>query len=220
MPSSSPNDPSSDMRDRIVKEAIQLFGQRGYKGTSLQAIADAVGVKRPSLMHHFECKEDILEEAINQILLQWAVDLPKFLYNITSGYKMFSSTIKKTVELFLDDKNRAQLVLRELLDRPEKSRVVLKDNIGPWLKLIVNYINMGQEAGVIRKDVNPYYYLILNWLMIVGTVAVGRVFAEDGSAEDETPHPMIEELVRIARTSLFLDRGKGDRKKKAKKRSG
>ncbi len=44
----------------IVDAAIRLFNRNGYHATSMQDIAKAVSIKKPSLYHHFESKEAIL----------------------------------------------------------------------------------------------------------------------------------------------------------------
>lgn len=47
-------------RDDILEAAIRLFNQNGYHATSMQDVARAVDIKKPSLYHHFESKEAIL----------------------------------------------------------------------------------------------------------------------------------------------------------------
>src|ERR1041384_363145 len=51
-------------RRRILAEAASLFRRHGYRGTSTRQIAEAVGVKQPSLFHHFPNKQAILEELL------------------------------------------------------------------------------------------------------------------------------------------------------------
>src|SRR5262250_1258901 len=49
-------------RDQIFQAAIDLFAAKGYHATSMQDIADALGIQRGSLYHHIESKEDLLFE--------------------------------------------------------------------------------------------------------------------------------------------------------------
>lgn len=48
-------------RERILSEASKLFARRGYHGTSTREIATAVGIRQPSLFHHFRSKVAILQ---------------------------------------------------------------------------------------------------------------------------------------------------------------
>jgi AcrR family transcriptional regulator len=51
-------------RERILVEASRLFAERGYDGTSTRQIADAVGIRQPSLFHHFPSKQAIMESLL------------------------------------------------------------------------------------------------------------------------------------------------------------
>jgi AcrR family transcriptional regulator len=64
----------SDTREAILVEASKLFTRRGYFGTSTRDIASAVGIRQPSLFHHFSSKLEIIETLLSYDL-QWAVDL-------------------------------------------------------------------------------------------------------------------------------------------------
>ena len=52
-------------RDRILNDALTLFAENGYDGTSVEEIAEKVGIKAPSLYNHFKGKEDILNALID-----------------------------------------------------------------------------------------------------------------------------------------------------------
>lgn len=50
----------SSRRDEIVAQAVALFDAKGYAGTSVNDIADAVGLSKPALYHYIDGKGDIL----------------------------------------------------------------------------------------------------------------------------------------------------------------
>lgn len=52
-------------REKILEEALTLFAKNGYDGTSVEQIAEKVGIKAPSLYKHFKGKEDILNALID-----------------------------------------------------------------------------------------------------------------------------------------------------------
>ncbi|MGV2052395.1 TetR family transcriptional regulator [Agrobacterium sp. 22-209-1] len=48
----------------ILKSAVELFGEKGYRATSISQIAKRAGVVQSALHHHFGAKEMVLEEAL------------------------------------------------------------------------------------------------------------------------------------------------------------
>jgi AcrR family transcriptional regulator len=58
----------TDTRDRILEVAARLFSERGFAGTSIRDIADALGVTKAALYYHFPSKDAILGELVAQPL--------------------------------------------------------------------------------------------------------------------------------------------------------
>jgi AcrR family transcriptional regulator len=56
-------------RDRILAVALELFEAHGYHGTSVQAIADRVGVTKAAVLYHYPSKYDILAGLAEPLLL-------------------------------------------------------------------------------------------------------------------------------------------------------
>ena len=52
-------------KEKIFEESLTLFSQNGYNGTSVDQIAERVGIKAPSLYKHYKGKEDILNAIID-----------------------------------------------------------------------------------------------------------------------------------------------------------
>lgn len=65
-------------KDRITEEALTLFAQKGYKGTSVKNIADAVGIKDASLYNHFRSKQEIFDSIV-ELVSDHISDLSKTL---------------------------------------------------------------------------------------------------------------------------------------------
>jgi AcrR family transcriptional regulator len=62
--------PSAPTRDRLVTEAMRLFGEQGYQATSITQIEAAAGLAPGSgaLYHHFKSKEALLEAGVDRQL--------------------------------------------------------------------------------------------------------------------------------------------------------
>jgi len=48
----------------VLRAAMRLIGERGYRGASLRELARRVGMQQPSLYHYFESKEDLVEQIV------------------------------------------------------------------------------------------------------------------------------------------------------------
>ena len=205
-----------DVRRRILDESTRLFAARGFEGTSLQAMADAVGVRKPSLLYHFDSKEAIRDQVIDDLLTHFRDEIPRRLTTAHGGLDRFAQAVSALVEFFREDPDRARLVAREVLDQPEATRERLLTHLRPWVHLVTDYIRMGQQSGRVRGDVDPEVYLMQVVMMVLGTVAAAPVTgALLGRDEDEGMPRRIEEMIRLARVGLFVDRGAGGEEKRA-----
>jgi len=55
---------NTDRYNQVLDAALRTFAARGYERTSVNDIAEASGLKKPSLYHYMESKEDLLENII------------------------------------------------------------------------------------------------------------------------------------------------------------
>jgi AcrR family transcriptional regulator len=88
-----------DRRMQIIRVATRLFVERGYRATSLQDVAEVLGVTRPALYYYFPSKEELL-----YAILSFAQDV-----NEETTAHVFESTSDPALRL-------ARLVHAEVLD--------------------------------------------------------------------------------------------------------
>ena len=55
-----------DTRERLLHAATESFANKGFRGTSLNSVADAGGVTRQGLLHYFPSKTDLLIAVLDQ----------------------------------------------------------------------------------------------------------------------------------------------------------
>ena len=48
----------------VLRVAMRLIAERGYRGASLRELARRVGMQQPSLYHYFRSKEDLVEQIL------------------------------------------------------------------------------------------------------------------------------------------------------------
>lgn len=206
-------DTSAQIRDA----AMRLFARDGFDGTPLQAIADDVGITKQTLLYYYPSKEELRRAVLGQLIEHWRQTLPRLLDAVTSGRGKFEALTGELVRFYHADPDRARLILREMLDRPDDMRALLVEGLRPWLLLVAEYIRQGQATGILYEDVDPESYVMHIILLVAGTVAnlqvLPRVLSDAATRDDASNEKRyLDELFRIAKNSLFKPRKKGDQR--------
>ena len=66
-----------DTKQIILDKALELFAARGYDAVSVGEIADAVGIRAPSLYHHYPGKQAIFNAIVESVTGQYEADTGK-----------------------------------------------------------------------------------------------------------------------------------------------
>ena len=196
-----------DVRAEILTHATRLFAEQGYDGTSVQEIADAVGIRKPSLLYHFKSKDELRENVIAEMLAHWNAVLPGLLLK-ASTEERFDATMEALTEFFIEDPDRARLFLRETLDRPESMKDMLAQFVRPWVELLGAQLQRAKEQGLVRSDVDPQAYAVeVITMAVAGTAVIDTldVILPEHPAGGGTRKRHARELIRIARSSLYPD---------------
>ena len=201
----------TDIPKQILEQATRLFAARGFVGASLRDIAKAVGIRKPSLLYHFPSKDELRRGVLEQMLSHWNETVPRLLKAATSGHEQFEAVATETVNFFVEDPDRARLLLREMLDRPDEMQPLVEAHVQPWTKMMTDYIVKGREQGRVHADIDPAAYVAHMINLVVCGVAMLDTFAAltPSATSDEDKRAMtkrqVDELLRVARAALFID---------------
>lgn len=64
-----------DTRQRLIDVAVRLFARHSFAGTSLQMIADEMGITKAAVYHHFRTREELLSAVVEPALRQLRADI-------------------------------------------------------------------------------------------------------------------------------------------------
>jgi AcrR family transcriptional regulator len=196
-----------DNRSTILDTATRLFAEQGFAGVSLRAIAERVGITKPSLLYHFHSKDALREEVLGNLFEHWATRLPRLLRAVTSGEGELEALMDALWDFFAEDPDRARLVARELLDRPDELRARVGESLVPLVLLVAGRMKKGQETGLLRAEVDPEAFALHMISMTVSTIAAAPALgALSGGDTVRATERQRQELKRIAYVSLFPDR--------------
>jgi AcrR family transcriptional regulator len=83
-----------DTKQRILDKALELFSARGYDAVSVGEIAEAVGIKAPSLYNHFSSKQAIFDAIVETTAVQYEADTGKIDIHVQN--------VSQDISAFLD----------------------------------------------------------------------------------------------------------------------
>jgi TetR/AcrR family transcriptional regulator, cholesterol catabolism regulator len=135
---------------QLLEKAVELFSNGGYRETSLQDVADKLGITRPLFYYYFETKEDLLWRIIGHLgdhLLESALPIGTSDDTPTSRLRRLLET---HVQVLLSnlDAFRIYFAERHLLKGVRDRR--LKRGEGAYESLISEVISDGQRLGQFR----------------------------------------------------------------------
>jgi len=64
-----------DNLEQIIVAAENIFAERGYKGTTVEAIAEAVGLPKANVLYYFKTKEGLYKGVISRLLTIWMANM-------------------------------------------------------------------------------------------------------------------------------------------------
>jgi AcrR family transcriptional regulator len=136
--------------EQIIEHALELFSEGGYRETSLQEIADRLGITRPAFYHYFKSKDDLLWKLVGplgkQLLLRAepiaAGDEPP----VEKLRQLLESHVQTLVDnwegfkIYFNERHRVASARSRTLNRAEEK----------YLALLAEVIAAGQDDGSFR----------------------------------------------------------------------
>lgn len=200
-------DPARSMRDMILDEATELFARFGYDGTSLNDIAAGVGIKRPSLLHHFPSKDELYGEVFERMLSDWVEQVESAMAAPGFGWDRFSGVLCAGFELFCRNPAYVRLMRREALEGGERLGIDLMGVVSPLFESAVEWMEGEMVAGRFRK-VDARQVLITAYATLLGYVSDAPFInglTVDDALSPETLLARREHLVELFRRLLVDD---------------
>ena len=149
-------------RDLILDEALRCFAERGYEGTSLNDIAAGVGIRRPSLLHHFGSKEVLYGDVFERILSEWLERIDVAVAERAAGWDKVELVIRSGFELFAENPDYVRIMRREALDGGAHLGVDLATVLKPYVDEASRWFADQMDNGVFRHH-EPRQLLITGY---------------------------------------------------------
>jgi TetR/AcrR family transcriptional regulator len=150
-----------EKQDVILNAALDVFSLHGFRGATIDQIAEAAGMSKPNLLYYFASKEEIHRRLLEDMLDLW-LDPLRALDNAGDPIAELRSYIRRKLEMARDFPRESRLFANEMLQGAPHAIDVLEGE----LKLLVDdkagVIESWMDDGrIVRTD--PYHLIFSIW---------------------------------------------------------
>jgi AcrR family transcriptional regulator len=151
----------------IIQAAAQIFRQKGYHGTSMQDIADAVHLQKASLYYHISGKQEILVSILDHALDLMIDDLETVIARDASPAEQLRQAMISYVSRLTEEADLAAVLLlehRSLDNRARASHIRRRDRFESlWRSIISRGIERGEFSPQDPRLATFALMGVLNW---------------------------------------------------------
>src|SRR5581483_7751398 len=140
-------------RDEVTRVAARLFAERGYDGTSLADVADAVGIQKASLYHHIAAKEDLLWDVARAGAAAFHEALDR-LPDDAGATEKIRLALRAHLGVVVDQLDAATIFTREWRSLAGERRDAFVAERRRYEERIRDLFREGLERGELRSDVD------------------------------------------------------------------
>ena len=136
---------STNKQTEIALAAVKLFEQKGYRATSVQDIADEVGLQKGSLYHYIHSKEDLLLEIAHQAISEFNGRLERILTEDIPAEDKLRAMIESHLTVSVSNLQTTTVLLREAFSLGEEQHDMIQSLTDRYLSLVTQILIEGQE---------------------------------------------------------------------------
>ena len=148
-------------RKRILEAALEVFAQHGYRGATLDQIAEASGLSKPNILYYFTGKEEIHVTLLNKLMDAWLAPLRE----VDAAGDPLAETltyVQRKLEMSREFPRESRLFANEILQGAPRIaphlEAVLRPLVADKAALIQGWVDAGRLAPV-----DPHHLIFSIW---------------------------------------------------------
>ncbi len=150
-----------EKREVILEAALEVFSMNGFRGSTIDQIAEAAGMSKPNLLYYFRRKEDIHATLMQRLLDKWLAPLRE-LDDIGDPLTELRGYIRRKLEMSRDYPRESRLFANEILQGAPRIMPLiegeLKSLVDEKVEVIKGWMRAGKIAGT-----DPWHLIFSIW---------------------------------------------------------
>jgi len=150
-----------EKRDLILEAALDVFSTHGFRGATIDQIAEAAGMSKPNLLYYFRSKEDIHKTLISRLLETWLAPLREMDAE-GDPVTEIRSYIRRKIEMARDFPRESRLFANEILQGAPRILPMLDTDLKNLVDEKAEIIRLWMRQGkLVQAD--PHHLIFAIW---------------------------------------------------------
>jgi len=150
-------------REAILAAALDIFAARGFRGATLDQIAQAAGLSKPNLLYYFPSKEAIHAALLEGLLDMW-LDPLRDLDPAGDPIAEMLRYVRRKLDLSRDYPRESRLFANEILQGAPRIRATLEGELAGLVARKAAVLTEWMAEGRIRA-VHPVHLIFSVWAL-------------------------------------------------------
>jgi TetR/AcrR family transcriptional regulator len=150
-----------EKRELILEAALEVFSQHGFRGSTIDQIAEAAGMSKPNLLYYFKSKEAIFVTLIDRLMETWLAPLREMDADGDPATEV-RSYIRRKMEMARDFPRESRLFANEILQGAPRILPLLEGELRELVDEKAEVIREWMRQGRLKKA-DPYHFIFAIW---------------------------------------------------------
>ena len=150
-------------RETILDAGLEVFSTHGFRGATLDQIADVAGLSKPNLLYYFSSKEDIHKSVLSRLLDTWLDPLRRMNPQGDPTDEVLGY-VRAKLDLSRDFPRESRLFANEILQGAPRMRAAIEGDLKALVSEKAEVLNFWMEQGRIAP-VHPVHLIFSIWAL-------------------------------------------------------
>ena len=193
--------PRGETKERILAKALESFSTIGYDGTSLDDLAEALDIRKQTILYHFVSKRGLLNAVLDDSVKKLTESLEEVLTSTNSNRDRIEDLVRSVFRVALEQPLLLGL-LREVSRPGSPAAPRLKTQMSPLMSRAIAWMEEEMESGRMRRT-DAQLVLLSAYSTVVGLATEIEILRTAGVERVLRPAAQRrQELLSFLRTSL------------------
>jgi AcrR family transcriptional regulator len=185
-----------DSRERILETATRLFIAQGYRGISMREIAEAVGVSKPAIYHHFSDKEALFLAILNRNVQGLSANIQQAHRSSAHSAAAIESIIRIVLEQPVEQRAVLRMATQDMVHLSDQAR---QKFVEQYYVTFLGTIRAVFEQGIAAGELRAIDPIVATWALL------GILFPYSNTNSPPATEEIVQQVITIFLQGIAAD---------------